>query len=108
MERLADLYLLSTTYERDAIGQEKAVEVERGPFCASVSGITRQEWAVAGQQGLQPLCVCKLQDSADYQGEKIARISGCSDIPEARYSIYRPFPTNDGGIELYIREDAGS
>lgn len=108
MERLADLYLISTTYEKDDIGQEKAVEVERGPFCVSVNGISRQEWTAAGQQGLQPLCMCKMSDSIDYQGEKIAKISGCPDIPEGRYSIYRPFPTNDGGIELYIREDAGS
>lgn len=108
MERLADLYLISTTYERDAIGQEKAVEVERGPFCAMINGILRQEWTAAGQQGLQPLCMCKLKDSADYEGEKLARLSGCSDIPDGRYSIYRPYPTSDGGIELYLREDAGS
>lgn len=108
MERLADLYLISQTYETDAIGQEIPVETERGPFLCGVYGITRQEWNAAGQQGLQPLCMCRLMDSADYQGEKLARIEGCRDIPDGRYSIYRPYPTDDGGIEIYLREDAGS
>lgn len=108
MDRLANIYLIMETYSEDDIGQQVATESERGPFCASVGGITRQEWNAAGQEGLQPLCMCKLWDSGAYEGEKLARLEGCEGISDGRYSIYRVYPTDDGGIELYIRRDAGT
>lgn len=108
MERLANLYLISQIYETDAIGQGIPVETESGAIEVSVHGITRQEWSAAGQQNLQPLCMCKIADSAAYTGQKLARLEGCPGVPDGRYTIYRPFLTDDGGIEIYLREDAGS
>lgn len=101
MERIADLVLVKRTYEPDDIGQQIETEVERDPVACTVHGITRAEWTAAGQQGLQPTCMCKLADSDDYEDEKIAVLNG------VRYSIYRNYPTDDGGIELYLRQDAG-
>lgn len=101
MERLADLDLISETYTRDTIGQEAAQETRRTVLC-SLHGITGQEWARAAQQGLQPELMCQLGDSADYDGEKRAALNG------VRYSVYRTFLRDDGGVELYLRRDVGS
>ena len=101
MERLTDLDLIKTQYETDAIGQQvEAGEATRTLVCTLFS-ISRQEWAVAAQTGLNPECMAFLHDSADYEGETIAEIGG------TRYGIYRTYLTDDGGIELYLRRNAG-
>lgn len=101
MERLADIKLIKITYEQDAIGQETgASEVTRTLPC-TLHGISRQEWSMAAQTGLNPEGMAFLRDSADYQGEDLL------ELDEVRYSIYRTYPTDDGGIELYYRKNVG-
>ncbi len=108
MERLGDITFITTEYVRDAIGQEREVEVGKGPFCVAVNSISRQEWTAAGQQGLKPACMLRLPDSDDYSGETTIKVENCPGVKPGRYSVYRTYLTDDGGIELYIREDAGS
>lgn len=101
MERLADIALISKTAQRDEIGQIRAIETERTMLC-SIHGITRAEWSSAAQQGLQPTFMCLLRDSADYRGENTVMMDG------VRYSVYRTYLRDDGGIELYLRQDIGA
>lgn len=101
MDRLADVTLIKITYEADAIGQLVEAEEATRTLLASLHSITRQEWQNAAQQGLQAEKMAKLNCSDDYQEEELAEISG------VRYSIYRTYETDDGGIELYLRRDTG-
>lgn len=101
MERIVDIDLITITYSQDEIGQEVEEETTTATVCGTQSGITRQEWSIAAQNGLNPEGVVKLSDEADYNGEEVLAID------DVRYSIYRTFPTNDGGIELYYRKKIG-
>lgn len=101
MERLVDLTLVKITYETDSIGQEVEKEEETRTLVATLHGIFRQEWSMAAQIGLNPEGMAHLQDSTDYDDEELLEIDG------TRYSIYRTFPTDDGGIELYYRKCTG-
>lgn len=101
MEWLNDLTLVSETFTQDDIGQQIATETTRTIFC-TVHSVTRREWADASQKGLKPEFMCFLRDSGDYNGEMIAELDG------ARYIIYRTYLTDDGGVELYMRKDAGA
>lgn len=101
MERLVDINLIKTEYQTDAIGQQITGEEVTRTLCATLSGISRQEWAMAAQTGLNPEGMAFLHDSADYEGEDIIEMAG------TRYVIYRTYLTDDGGIELYYRREAG-
>lgn len=101
MDRLTDITLITIEYEKDQIGQRiEAGEATRTLIC-TLHSITRMEWQSAAQQGLQPECMVKLASSDDYENELIAEMNG------VRYSIYRTYMTDDGGIELYLRKDIG-
>lgn len=101
MERLTDIKLVKSIYEKDAIGQQVPVgESERDIVC-TIYSVTRQEWSAAAQVGHNPECMAFLRDSADYEGEEVASIGG------TRYGIYRTYLTDDGGIELYLRKGVG-
>lgn len=101
MDRLADITLISITYETDQIGQRIQSEEATRTLICTLHSITRMEWQSAAQQGLQPECMVKLSSSDDYEGELIAKMNN------VRYSIYRTYMTEDGGIELYLRKDVG-
>ena len=101
MERLADISLINTTHQTDAIGQQLEEEEVARTLLATLHGISRQEWSMAAQTGLNPEGMAFLRDSADYEGEVLLELNG------DRYSIYRTYPTDDGGIELYYRKNVG-
>lgn len=101
MERMADISLIKTTYQTDAIGQQLEGEEVTRTLLATLHGISRQEWSMAAQTGLNPEGMAFLRDSADYEGEELLELEG------VRYSIYRTYPTDDGGIELYYRKNVG-
>ncbi len=101
MDRLTDVTLINLLYETDSIGQRiEAGEATRTLLC-TLHSISRQEWSSAAQQGLQPECMVRLASSDDYEDELLAELNG------VRYSIYRTYMTEDGGIELYLRKDIG-
>lgn len=102
MERLADIDLIKTSYEKDAIGQQVETGEATRTLVCSLFSVSRQEWQAAAQAGLNPECMAFLRDSADYADEDIAELGG------VRYVIYRTYHTEDGGIELYMRKTVGA
>lgn len=93
------IYLISQTYNKDAISQYIATESKREVF-ANISSISASEWFEAGRSGLQAeyrITMFKY----DYHGEKIVEIDG------RRYGVYRTYSANSDEIELYVEEKAG-
>lgn len=82
MDRSSVITLIKTTYTTDAIGQQIPVETSRTVYC-DLRSVTRNEWAAAGQLGLNPELVA-VMFAPDYQGEEIVEIS-VSGISEAVY-----------------------
>ena len=101
MERLVDIKLIKTAYQTDSIGQQVGGDEMTRTLVATLHGISRQEWYTAAQAGLNPEGMAYLKDSADYEGETLLEIDG------VRLYIYRVYPTDDGGIELYYRRNVG-
>lgn len=101
MERLIDIDLVKKNFEKDAIGQQREVVTVTSSLLGTLSSVTRTEWASASQLGFQAECVVKLANSDDFNGENYADVAG------TRYTIYRAYLTNDGGVELYLRKDTG-
>lgn len=101
MERLVDIDLIAVTTEIDSIGQRRTSNETTRTLVATLHGISRQEWAVAAQAGLNPEGMAFLRNAEDYDGE------GILSIGEVRYVIYRVYPTDNGGIELYYRKNIG-
>lgn len=102
MDRLVDAALIRTSFKTDSLGQRVPDSETLIPVVGVLSSVSRQEWHDAAQQGLQAQHMIKLADSEDYEGEVLIELS------DGRYVIYRTYETNDGGIELYLRRDAGA
>lgn len=98
MERLVDLTLVSVEYETDEIGQQIEDEEVTRTLLATLHSVSRQEWSMGAQMSLNPEGMAKLTHSGDYQDEEYLEIDG------KRFAIYRTYPTDDGGIELYYRK----
>jgi len=101
MERIVDIKLISIEYAKDSIGQDIEQETISNPICGELHSITQQEWFMAAQKGLNAEGMVKLRDMADYNKEMFL------EIDNTRYSIYRTYLTDDGGIELYYRKKVG-
>ena len=82
MDRSSVITLIKKTYTTDAIGQQVPVETRRTVFC-DLRSVTRNEWAAAGQLGLNPELMA-VMFAPDYHGEEIVEIS-ISGISEALY-----------------------
>lgn len=94
------LTLIGQTFEQDGIGQFVSTET-RTDVWAHIESVSRNEWAVAGQNGLSPSYVATT-NIANYSGENVAVWKG------KRYSIYRTYIKADtDDIELYLEEKAG-
>lgn len=95
------VYLISESYDVDALGQRIPVEHCREVF-ASVSSVSRSEWVSGGKLGLQPELTVTMP-KVNYCGEKTVAVD-CR-----RYSVYRSYYRGDSDeIELYLEEKAGS
>lgn len=92
--------LLSTEYEEDELGQKVPHETEREVF-ARVESVSRAEFFDAGRIGIKPSWKVTLTFAEDYEGEELAEYDG------KRYAIYRTYQTTGGGVELYLRPEAG-
>ena len=101
MERIVDVKLISIEYVKDSIGQEVEQETMSEVICGELHSVTQQEWYMAAQKGLNAEGMIKLRDLADYNKELFL------EIEDVRYSIYRTYLTDDGGIELYYRKKVG-
>lgn len=99
MDRVAEIKLISRTYEADAIGQQVPVESEKTVFC-KIGSISRAEWFDAGRSGLKPSYRVTVF-SPDYNGEQVVEIHG------KRYGVYRTYLADGEQIELYLEEKVG-
>lgn len=84
---------------QDELGQIIEGEPTYTELFADVSGITRSEFAAAGQIGLSPDAKFTVW-AGEYSGEEIVEYNG------DRYIVYRTFPIN-GRIELYTGRRIG-
>lgn len=99
MDRSNVINLVAYTYQRDSIGQRKAVKSSKKVFC-NIRSVTRQEWKDAGEMGLKPALVATMF-KGDYDGEQEA------EFEEKEYGIYRTYFTTNDEIELYLELKAG-
>ena len=93
-----EAYLIEKEYTLDAVGNSVPTETKRHILCNELS-ITRQEWAEAGRQGLNPAKLLQTM-RVNYNGEDTVEYCG------VKYSIYRVYEHNET-IELYLERQAG-
>lgn len=87
-------------YEKNEIGERISKESKREVF-VQVYSIGRTDWQQAGQLGLSPSIMIKI-NRINYEGEKIV------EVDRMRYGIYRTYcPPDSDDMELYLEEKAG-
>ena len=99
MKKYSVISLIYETEVRGPLGQYTRTEATRDIPC-EVRSITRQEWTMAGQQGISPSCVAVVFDG-NYKEEQAAVLEG------ERYAIYRTFRQSDETVELYLKKETG-
>lgn len=92
-------YLISTSYQPDALNQQVPTETKREVFC-QIGGIRQSEWFSAGKAGLKAQLMLTVF-SDDYEGESLVEVDG------ARYGIYRTYPAKHDRLELYLEKKGG-
>lgn len=97
--RASIVYLIKEEITYDAIGQPISTETRRGVPC-SVASITRNEWAAAGQLGVNPQ-IKIVMPFMNYDGEQVVELEG------ARYSVYRTYTAGDR-MEVYLEKKIGA
>ena len=100
MDRSNILTLVAFSSYKDEIGQIRNDETYTVVPC-KVNSVTRSEWAIGGQQGLNPEYQCVIFQG-DYNGEKECILEG------TRYSIYRTYMARNDDLELYLTEKVGA
>lgn len=93
-------YLISETYQPDALNQMIPVESLR-EVMITIGSVRQSEWFNAGQRGLKPQMVAEVF-SGDYADETLIQIDG------VRYTIYRTFLGENDQMELYLEKKGGS
>ncbi len=90
------VYLISTTYSKDGIGNTVPVsEVETKVFAERFSA-SQNEFFKAAQEGFRPELGLRVWKH-EYSGERYVKIG------EVRYEIYRTYVIHDK-VELYLRK----
>lgn len=92
--------LVSDVPVRGEQGQYNRVETTRIVPC-TVHSITRQEWSMAGQNGVAPVLMVKIL-AGNYANEVAADFNG------QRYAIYRTFQETDERLALYLQKETGA
>ena len=91
--------LITITYTKDDLKQQKAITRERQVFCM-LSSVNRAEFFAAGKNGHKPQMILYMQaDEYDNQEELKYR----NDV----YKIYRSFFRTDGYVELSCEKRVG-
>lgn len=98
------IYLVTETYQTDALNQQVPLET-LAPVWARLESIGRSEWASAGQQGLNPQ-IKAVTAYVNYSGQKIVQIGEGQDAQ--RYGVYRTYHVFDTDeVELYLEYKVG-
>ena len=104
MDRSIPIKLIATTYTPDVLLQQVPTETERTVF-AAVQSVSRSEWNVAGQQGLNPAYEL-VMFYPDYEGEKIVAVQEGENW--SRFSVYRTYRGKNEELTLYVERKAGT
>ena len=99
MDKSSVIALISSSYEKDSIGQYVPTETSRNVFC-NISSVTASEFFEAGAVGISPEYRVTMF-LYDYENEEIAELNG------VRYGIYRTYIAQNETIELYLERKAG-
>ncbi len=97
--RLSVAKLIPITITKDSLRQEIENEGTPNEIVVRVGSITRQEWAQAGQLGVNPQ-IKLITPRYNYNDENIVEFEG------KRYKVYRTYIDSDN-IELYLEREAG-
>lgn len=103
MNRAITIDLITRKYTTDSMGQKVYTETKNTVY-ATLSSISRQEWASyasTGRQGLVPAYTVTTF-FGNYNGESLVDIDG------VRYGIYRTYERDDEQVELYLEKKAGN
>ena len=93
------IYLISTHYESDEIGNQIPVTDRKKVYC-SVCSVTQSEFYAAGSSGLHPAYKMTMFRH-DYSGEELVEYG------EKTYHVYRTYMKNSEEIELHMEERVG-
>ena len=102
MNKSVTIDLLKKTYTTDEMGQS-IYTVQSKTVFATITSISRAEWASysqTGRQGLVPAFVASVF-MGDYEGENECVYEGQT------YGIYRTYERDDEQTELYLEKKAG-
>lgn len=100
MNRVKKIYLLTSTYTSDDIGQQIPVDTKKAVF-AYVRSASQSEFFNAGEAGFKPDKVFDVL-LTEYEGQSGVEFG--SDV----YTIYRTYDRDDGRVELYAEKRVGS
>ena len=91
-------FIEKNNYTKDALGQMIPAGKNRREFFCRESSISRNEFDIAGKQGIRASIVL-ITASVNYDNEEEVEYEG------NRYSIYRTYKTPDSDeIELYLEK----
>ena len=93
------IYLISTTYAPDDLGNQVATTTRTKRYCR-VDSVTRSEFYAAGNAGLHPAYKF-IFSRHEYNNEKLVEYGGVI------YQIYRTYRKDDEQLELYAAERVG-
>lgn len=93
------LKLISYTESKDKYGMPVKVSSETEIFC-KVDSISRAEFNVASQNGLQPQWKFVIR-AKEYSGEKVVEFEG------KKFSVYRTYQSSLDDMELYVEQREG-
>lgn len=95
------IYLIRTTWERDACGVRRKKET-RTKVRADITGTTQSEFFEAGRAGLKASDITITIPVRKYHGEAILEYKG------QRLSIYRTYPPATDLLELHCEQKGGT
>ena len=100
MVKSNEIYLVSTTYEKDKYGVSQATDTSRRVFC-EVESVTQNEFFNGGASGFKPEYRFSIF-AYDYNDEKEVIFNG------VRYVVYRTYRNKSDDIELYVERKQGA
>lgn len=100
MNRAKKIYLLTSTYTSDDIGQQISVDTKKAVF-AYVRSASQSEFFNAGEIGLKPDKVFDVLVT-EYDGQTGVQYG------MEYYTIYRTYYRDDSRVELYAEKRVGS
>lgn len=104
MNRTDVIYLVTTTYTKDAYGVNRPTKTQT-KYYVDVSSVSQTEFFQGGAAGLKPEWRFTM-NADDFLKAKAQGVEECIYNNEA-YSIYRTFLDSNNNAELYVEKKQG-